>query len=179
LTAVLSDEDRIRRHLEALRRDDPTADDLATNARQRAGFERQQAKFVAVIAAMENPEHAGPTAAHLDLIGKQLAANARTRDAILARQAAWQREQAQTDDVLAFCRRVAADMCRVTSGADRRAMAQALRVRFELWPADHSPRWIATSNVVPDVVTSASLFSTSGCTGGMKWTRSASPRGRE
>ena len=161
LTAVLSDEDRVRRHLEALRRDDPTTDDLATNARQRAELEQQQAKFVAVITAMENPEHAGPIAAHLDVIGKQLAANARNRDAILARQAAWQREQAQTDDVLAFCQRVSTDMQRVTSWADRRAIAQTLRVRFELWPATHQPRWIATSEVVPDIMTSASLFSTS------------------
>ena len=167
LTAVLADEDRVRWHLDALRRDDPTADDLATNARQRADLERQQAKFVAVVAAMENPEHAGPIAVQLDLIGKQLAANDRNRDAILARHATWQREQAQMSDVLDFCRRVAADMQRVTSWADRRALAQTLRVRFELWPASHHPRWIATSEVVPEIATSTSLYGTSDCTAGM------------
>jgi hypothetical protein len=156
LTAVLADEDRVRRHLEALRRDDPTAEDLATNERQRAELERKQANFAAVIAAMETPEQAGPIAVQLDLLGKQVAANARTRREVLARQVAWQREQAQISDVLAYCRRVAADMANVAahgSWADRRAIVQALQVRFELFPASHAPRWVATSAVVPDVRT--------------------------
>ncbi len=58
-------------------------------------------------------------------------------------------------------------MARVTDWADGRAIAQALRVRFELYPAQHEPRWIATSEIVPDAVTSASLYSGSGCTAGM------------
>jgi hypothetical protein len=58
-------------------------------------------------------------------------------------------------------------MARVTAWADRRAMAQTLRVRFELFPADHAPRWIATSEIVPDAMTSESLYSGSGCTAGM------------
>jgi hypothetical protein len=167
LTAVLSDEDRVRWHLDQLREDDPTAFDLAGLDRQRAELERQQGKFVAVIERMEDPEAAGPIAAKLDTIGKQLKANARDREAVLARQAAWQRDRDGMTDILAMCKRIAADMSRVTEWADRRAIAQALRVRFELFPADHSPRWIATSEIVPEVATSASLYSGSGCTAGM------------
>ncbi len=158
LTAVLSDEERVRWHLDSLRREDPTAFDLASIDRQRRDLERQQTKFVAVIEHMEDPEAAGPIAAKLDALGKQLAANARDRDAVLARQAAWQSEQARMGDVFAYCRRVAADMARVTAWADRRAIAQTLKVRFELWPADQTPRWIATSEVVPDTMTSESLY---------------------
>jgi hypothetical protein len=47
------------------------------------------------------------------------------------------------------------------------ADGQTLKVRFELFPADHAPRWIATSEVVPEAVTSESLYSGSGCTAGM------------
>jgi hypothetical protein len=36
-----------------------------------------------------------------------------------------------------------------------------------LYPAQHEPRWIATNEIVPDAVTSASLYSGSGCTAGM------------
>jgi hypothetical protein len=167
LTAVLSDEDRARWRLESLRQDDPTAFDLAGLDRQRQELERQQAKFVAVIERMEDAEAAGPIAAKLDSLGKQLSANARDREAVLARQAAWQRERDGMTDLLAACRRIAADMIRFTDWADRRAIAQTLRVRFELFPADHTPRWIATSEIVPDAVTSQSLYSGSGCTGGM------------
>jgi site-specific DNA recombinase len=176
LTDVLSDEERVRGHLETLRQEDPTADDLATVDRQRAELERQQAKFVAVISAMADPDGAGPGAAQLDVLGKQLAANARTREDILRRQAAWQRQQSRQADVLTYCRAVAGTMVRVTDWADRRAMAQALRVRFELYPATESPRWVATSEVVPEVATSegVSLSGTSACTDGTSWTRSAS-----
>jgi hypothetical protein len=153
--------------LESLRQDDPTAFDLAGLDRQRQELERQQAKFVAVIERMEDAEAAGPIAAKLDSLGKQLSANARDREAVLARQAAWQRERDGMTDLLAACRRIAADMIRFTDWADRRAIAQTLRVRFELFPADHTPRWIATSEIVPNAVTSQSLYSGSGCTGGM------------
>jgi site-specific DNA recombinase len=70
LTAFLSDEDRVRRHLERLQREDPTADDLATVDRPRAELERQQAKFVAVISQMESADAAGPIAAQLDVLAK-------------------------------------------------------------------------------------------------------------
>jgi site-specific DNA recombinase len=169
LTEALSDDDRIRRHFEHLRTDDPTADDLATVDRQRAELERQQASFIAVIQKMQNPEQAGPIAAQLDIIGKQLAANARTREAILQRQAAWQHQQAQMEDVLAHGRTVAQDMERVTDWAGRRAMAQALKARLELFPADHKPRWIATSDVMPSEIRTSeadSLCDTSVCIAG-------------
>lgn len=87
----------MRRHLDAVRANDPTADDLAT-------CERQRGKFVAVIAAMEDAESAGPIASELDRIGKALKANARTRQQILARHSAWQRGQDQINDVLAAWR---------------------------------------------------------------------------
>jgi site-specific DNA recombinase len=69
LAAVLSDEDRVRWHLDSLRREDPTSFDLASIDRQRHELERQQAKFVAVIERMEDPEAAGPIAAKLDALG--------------------------------------------------------------------------------------------------------------
>ncbi len=59
---------------------------------------------------------------------------------MLARQTAWQREREGMADLLTTCRRIAADMARVTDWADGRAIAQALRVRFELYPAQHEPR---------------------------------------
>jgi site-specific DNA recombinase len=167
LTAVLSDADRVRWHLDQLRQDDPTAFDLAGLDRQRTELEKQQAKFVSVIALMEDPEAAGPIAEKLDSIGKQLKANARDREAVLARQEAWQREREGMADILKTCKKIAADMSRVTEWADRRAIAQALRVRFELLPADHEPRWIATSEIVPEAKSSASLYSDSECTAGM------------
>lgn len=83
LTAVLSDEDRVRRHLDGLRREGPTADDLTTVDRHRAELERQQAKFVTVMSQMESPDGAGPIAAQLGVLAKQLRANGRDREAIL------------------------------------------------------------------------------------------------
>jgi hypothetical protein len=167
LTAVLSDEDRVRWHLEQLRTEDPTAHDLATLDRHRGELEKQQAKFVRVIGLMEDADSAAPIAAQLDTIGKQLKANARDREQVLARQAAWQRERESMADVLKTCKKIAADMSRVTEWADRRAIAQTLRVRFELFPADHCTRWIATSEIVPEIATGASLYSGSECTAGM------------
>jgi DNA invertase Pin-like site-specific DNA recombinase len=153
-------------HLEQLRTDDPTAHDLEMIEGQRAELEKRQKKFVSVIAMLEDEDSAAPIAAELDRIGKALKANASARDDLLARRDAWQREQSASADVLQACKRIAADMRRVTEWSDRRAIAQALRVRFELYAADHEPRWIVTSQIVPEVTRSPGLYGTSECIGG-------------
>jgi site-specific DNA recombinase len=167
LKEVLSDEDRVAWHLEQMRTDDPTAHDLETIDKQRAELEKRQKKFVGVIALLEDEDSAAPIAAELDRIGKALKANTQAREDLLARQDAWQREQDMNSDVLKMCKKIACDMERVTAWADRRAIAQALQVRFELYPAAHEPRWIATSKVAPEATKSPSLYRPSGCIAGM------------
>jgi site-specific DNA recombinase len=167
LTEVLSDEERVKWHLEQPRTTDPNAHHLETLDRQRAELEKRQKKFVSAIALLEDEDSAAPIAAELDRIGKALKANTRDREDLRARRDAWQREQAASADILKRCKQIAADMARVTDWADRRAIAQALKVRFELFPADHEPRWIVTSQVVPDITTGPNQYTVSECTAGM------------
>lgn len=158
LTGVLSNEDRVRRYLDDMRDDDPTVDDLAAVARQRREVERQQSKFVAVIEQLEDPESAGPIAAKLDALNKQLKGLARDEADLLARRDAWQRSQIATDDILAKCRRIAGDMGRITTWADQRAMAYALKIRVDVGPGG---TWTARSEIVPDAASGDSnLFTT-------------------
>ena len=92
-----------------------------------------------------------------DALGKQERAIERDRADLLWRQAAWREAQARLDDTKVYCRRVAANLGPATFAEQRKRLAQ-LRVRVEVYRADHSPRWVATSEIIPEAATDSNLF---------------------
>ena len=157
VATVLTNPARIQRHVETLRRDDPTAHDLAGLDRHRRDLEAQWASLTAAIVALaDNPHATTELVARLDVVGKQHAANERDREAVLARQAAWQSELAQLDDLAARCREVEEAVALATEYADRRALLTTLRVSAALFPTNRQERWAITSGVVADVATNLS-----------------------
>jgi DNA invertase Pin-like site-specific DNA recombinase len=163
LADVLTDPARIRAHLEQLRRDDPTAADVATLDRHQADLERQRASLAAAITKLaDNPHALDELVARLDAVGKQLAATERQRQDVLARQAAWRANIAELADLEARCREVEAAVALATDYADRRALLHIMRVRADLYPISAPERWVVTSGVVADVATN--LGSTSSAT---------------
>jgi site-specific DNA recombinase len=160
LKAILSDEDRVAWHIEQMRTEDPTARDRETIERQRAELEKKRSRLVALATSLEDDDAAAALAPELDRITQALKSNAQALEDLRLRHAAWSQQQAVSADVLETCRKIAADMERVTDWLDRRAIAQALKVRFELYPKDDEPRWIVTSEVVPEVATSGNVFTT-------------------
>ena len=121
---------------------------------------KKRSRLIALATSADDDDAAAALAPELDRITQALKSNAQALEDLKLRHDAWSRQQSASADVLETCRKIAADMERVTDWADRRAIAQALQVRFELFPKDHEPRWIATSEVVPEVATSGNPFTT-------------------
>jgi hypothetical protein len=154
----LSDEDRIARHLDRLRQNDPTEDDLARVDRQLQAVAQQQTNVAQAVTMLDgNAEALAPLAAQLGTLGKQRQALDRDRVDLLRRQAAWQAAHLRLDDIRVYCRRVAANLGPATFAEQRKRLTQ-LRVRVEVFRADHSPRWIATSEIIPEAAMDSNLF---------------------
>jgi hypothetical protein len=137
--------------------DRPPAPHLETIARRlvRGQGDRRGSRHPAQPVAGFAPD--GLQAAAVERLGPPLAQRGAAGTQLLRRQAAWRGAQARLDAITVYCRRVAANLGPATFAEQRKRIAQ-LRVRVEVYRADHSPRWIATSEIIPEAATDSNVF---------------------
>jgi hypothetical protein len=129
--------------LERLRKDDPTAADVAALDRRSTEVERKQGNLRRRLATEDDDDLAAMFRADLlSLRAEQRQINAE-RDALIAARQTWQNAQHQLDDLDRWVSNVAGNL----DDADYRLKRLALtscRVHVKVWAKAHAPRWQAT-----------------------------------
>ena len=146
---VLLDPDVIEREVERLRKDDPTANDLAAVDRSIREVERQQRNLVDQLANLGGSV-AKLVADKLASLDGQRGRLAQERAEIVARQVVWQEAQARIGDVRAWCERVSENIDDLTYD-EKRDILTALDVRVKVYRAGHEPRWEITASLPLEV----------------------------
>ena len=141
----LGDEETIAQEWARLQTDDPTKNDLKAIDRSIAETDRQQRNLVDQLANL------GSTVARV--VSEKLAALERQResllierDAILARQRAWQEARARLGELTAWCQNVSRKLDTLTYDEKRLAL-DALGVTVKVWAKGHNPRWEAQGSI--------------------------------
>ena len=158
---ILTNPEIVADELRRLRRDDPTAADLAAVDRQLAEIERQQRAKVAHLDKLD-PDSAALLYEQLALLSERRKALEAERDGIAARRRGWQEARGRLDELEAWCRNVAGKVGRLTWEQKRLAL-DALGVGAKVWHSNHDPHFEITAGIP---MKSASV-SESACQSGM------------
>lgn len=146
----LTDDDLFSEGAEGLLPDDP-GPELAGIERTLASIERQHSNIARRIALTDDDDSAAVLMGQLDSLSKRRRGIEVERDEIAGQKERWAQSRRLLDD-LEHWRRATAETLDVMDAGERRNLLDMFGVTVRLWPSDHHPRWVATSEIIPAIV---------------------------
>ena len=144
--AILKRPDIISAEVERLRRNDPTAADLAAVDRRLADVERKQRRYVKLVGDTDEPDVVAHYQAELGFLASQKRQLDEERTGLLRQREGWRLTQEGLDNIEAWCRSVAANLSELDYDHKRLAL-EALGVEARVWAVNHQPRYEITMNI--------------------------------
>jgi site-specific DNA recombinase len=163
LEAILVDPQIVAGEIERMRRDDPTADDLAAVDQALREIARKQRKGAQAVTLLDD-DAAAPVLVELATLAKQKQQLEGERVSLLGRREGWEAAQGRLDELTAWCAGVAANLSDLTY-AQRRLALEALGISVRVWRAGHTPRYEITASILLDgaIVTRTTARCSSRC----------------
>lgn len=143
---VLTRPELVAQELQALRQDDPSAQDLAVVDRALADISRRQRNLVDRLADEDDADLVAVVREKLAALTEQKRQLQTERDSVLARHAGWERAQQHITDIQAWCTALAEELASLDYTARRTAL-EALGVEARLFRQGDDPRYVITARV--------------------------------
>ncbi len=134
---------------------DPTQEELATIDATLGRLERQQRVTAQAIASLEDADAAAPLTAQLQHLAAQKRTLHAEREQLVAQATVWAREQVDLERVEQWIGTVTAKVAQLTY-QEKRLVLDALGFQASVYKADHTPRYVITADLSPDIVSSTS-----------------------
>ncbi|CAN5767526.1 hypothetical protein BH23CHL2_BH23CHL2_25040 [soil metagenome] len=125
--------------------------ELAVIERSLANIERQHANIARRVALTDDDDSAAVLMAQVDQLSQRRRELENERETVAGQVESYQLSRQVIDDLNGWRKRTAESMD-VMSFTERRELLETLRIKVQLWPSDHSPRWLATSEIVPSIL---------------------------